>query len=202
MDILLIDDHSLFREGLKYALLKLSDDVKIFEAGNCTDAFVYARKNDFDIILLDIKLPDMSGIKALKKFRSITPVTPIVILTASEESYIIKQALDNGAVGYIHKSLTTNVMIKALKLVLGGGRYIPKHILKKLPPDKIYNISDLTKRQMQILKLLKQGQSNKEIAEQLKIADNTVRVHISGIFQVLGVSNRTEAALVALQEEV
>ena len=202
MDILLVDDHSLFREGLKYALLKLSDDVRIFEAGNCRGAFSYARKNDFDIILLDIKLPDMSGIKALKKLRSITPATPIVILTASEEPYIIKQALDNGAVGYIHKSLTTNVMIKALKLVLGGGQYVPKHILKKLPSGKMYNMSDLTKRQMQILKFLKQGQSNKEIAEQLKIADNTVRVHISGIFQVLGVSNRTEAAMVALQEEV
>jgi DNA-binding NarL/FixJ family response regulator len=202
LKILLVDDHSLFRDGLKYVLLQLGDDVEISEAGTCKDAFSHVKGSDFDIILLDLKMPDMTGIEALQRLRKMTPMTPIVILTASEEVHTIRQVMGKGAMGYIPKSLTSEIMIKALQLILEGGRYVPDHALKVSAQNQGPNLYDLTKRQMEILKLLKDGRSNKDIASQLNIADNTVRVHISGIFQVLGVSNRTEAAMIALKEGV
>ncbi|VAV87821.1 Two-component transcriptional response regulator, LuxR family [hydrothermal vent metagenome] len=200
MKILLVDDHILFRDGLKLVLKQLSDDVDISGCGTCTEAYKIIRESEgFDLILLDVDLPVISGMEGLKDFRELDPGAPIVFLSGSEDHNLIKKALEQGVMGYIPKTLSSEIMIQALQLILKGGRYVPDNILNGAAAQKQTKIT-LTARQNEILLLISQGKANKEIARTLGIADNTVRVHISAIFQILNVTNRTEAAFAALQE--
>lgn len=201
MKLLLVDDHALFRDGLRYVLDQLEQDVRITEAGTCGEAFAVLEKDaEFDLILLDVGLPGMSGLDGLKKIRAMTPTTPVVILSGSEESGLIRRALDMGVMGYIPKSLSGEIMLQAIQLVMKGGRYVPDHVLNDVKDVSLPKAFNLTTRQTEILGLIALGKSNKDIARKLGIADNTVRVHISSIFQSLKVSNRTEAARLAMQE--
>ncbi|MBL4801918.1 MAG: response regulator transcription factor [Emcibacter sp.] len=200
MNILLVDDHILFRDGLKLVLEQIGDDVDISECGTCSDAYEIIKASEgFDLILLDVDLPVISGMEGLEEFRKLDPSAPIVFLSGSDDRKLIKKALEMGVMGYIPKTLSSEIMIHALQLILKGSRYVPDNILEgadDLTKPEII----LTTRQSEILNLLSQGKANKEIAKILGIADNTVRVHISAIFQVLKVNNRTEAAFAALQE--
>tara|TARA_B100001939_G_scaffold86036_2_gene73665 strand:+ start:7826 stop:8449 length:624 start_codon:yes stop_codon:yes gene_type:complete len=201
MRILLVDDHTLFRDGLKYVLSQLEDDLKILEAGTYEDAMAIIRRDgDVDLVLLDLDLPDMSGLQGVKAVRDMNPVLPVAILSGAEDGALIRKTMEMGVMGYIPKSLGSEVMLQALRLILKGGRYVPDNILQEDPQERARNFHSLTARQLEILRLITMGKSNKEIARTLGIADNTVRVHISAIFQVLNVHNRTEAALAALQE--
>ena len=200
MKILLVDDHVLFRDGLKLVLKQIGDDVDIKECGTCTDAYAIIRESEgFDLILLDVDLPVISGMEGLQEFRKLDPSAPIVFLSGSDDHKLIRKALELGVMGYIPKTLSSEIMIHALQLILKGGRYVPDNILKGSDEVKRPEIT-LTARQSEILQLITHGKANKEIAKILGIADNTVRVHISAIFQVLKVNNRTEAAFAALQE--
>lgn len=200
MKILLVDDHTLFRDGLKLVLKQIGDDVEISECGTCSDAYDIIRASDgFDLILLDVNLPVISGMEGLQDFRKLDPSAPIVFLSGSDDHKLIRKALELGVMGYIPKTLSSEIMIQALQLVLKGGKYVPDNILTR--PDELTRSEiRLTARQREILQLISQGKANKEIARTLGIADNTVRVHISAIFQALKVNNRTEAAFAALQE--
>lgn len=198
MKILLVDDHELFRDGLKLVVQQISDNVDIMECGSCAEAYQIIRENEgFDLILLDVDLPGISGMEGLGEFRALDPCAPIVFLSGSDDGDLIRRALDMGVMGYIPKTLGGEIIIQALQLVLKGGRYIPDRVLASPPPRS--EIA-LTGRQKEILALLSQGKTNKEIARSLDITNNTVRVHISAIFQTLKVTNRTEAALAALQQ--
>ena len=201
MRMLLVDDHALFRDGLKFVLNDLDGDVELLEAGNCNDAFaILEEDDDFDLILLDLDLPGMSGLEGLQKIRVMTPVIPVVILSGSEDGNLVRRGLELGVMGYIPKSLSSDIMLQALQLVMKGGRYVPDNILLSAPEKNKRSLQSLTSRQLEILRHITMGKSNKEIARALGIADNTVRVHISAIFQVLNVNNRTEAAYAAMQE--
>lgn len=200
MKILLVDDHELFRDGLKLVVQQIGADVEISECGTCADAYQIMRENEgFDLILLDVDLPVISGMEGLAQFRKLDPCVPIIFLSGSDDHDMIRRALEMGVMGYIPKTLGSEIIIQALQLVLKGGRYIPDNILYQ-PDHAQYRQIILTGRQKEILNLLSQGKANKEIARILDITDNTVRVHISAIFQILKVSNRTEAALLAVQE--
>ncbi len=200
MNILLVDDHALFRDGLKLVLQQLGPEVKISECGTCAEAYQLIRERPgFDLILLDVDLPIVSGMEGLQEFRNLDPSAPIVFLSAAEDLNLIRRALELGVMGYIPKTLKSEIMIQALQLILKGGRYVPDNILMSADNQGRSQIA-LTARQSEILGLIAQGKSNKEIASTLGIADNTVRVHISAIFQILNVTNRTEAAFAALQE--
>jgi DNA-binding NarL/FixJ family response regulator len=200
MKILLVDDHILFRDGLKLVLKQLGDDVAISECGTCREAYIIIRESEgFDLILLDVDLPVISGMEGLQDFRELDPSAPIVFLSGSEDHNLIKKALEQGVMGYIPKTLSSEIMIQALQLILKGGRYVPDNILNTSNGQTQTKVV-LTARQNEILQLISQGKANKEIARTLGIADNTVRVHISAIFQILNVTNRTEAAFAALQE--
>ncbi len=200
MKILLVDDHTLFRDGLKLVLQKIADDVLISECGTCAEAYeIIKKKGGFDLILLDIGLPVISGLDGLQEFRKLDPSAPIVFLSGSDDQNLIRKALDLGVMGYIPKTLDSEVMLQAIHLILKGGRYIPDNILLDSGRENHSKFA-LTSRQGEILTLISQGKSNKEIAKALGIADNTVRVHISAVFQILKVNNRTEAAFTALQE--
>ncbi|MDH5368415.1 MAG: response regulator transcription factor [Gammaproteobacteria bacterium] len=207
MDILLIDDHPLFRAGIAGILHTLTDQVRLIEVNSCEEALkCLAKQEDFDLILLDLNLPGIDGLSGLNKIRSCIPTAPIVILSASENHSHIKDAISQGAKGFIPKSADSEVIINALRLVLSGGVYLPMAVFnedttnKPAKKFKNHNGDTLTKRQHEVLLLLVQGKTNKSIAKTLTMAENTVRVHVVAILRFLNVNNRTEATYAAKQK--
>ena len=152
------------------------------------------------MILLDLNMPGKDGFTALDTFTKQYPAMPIVILSASNQQSDIQRALNAGAMGYIPKESTSSVMLNALKLILAGGIYVPPTLAKQInqkvnQSDSIGN--DLTPRQLQVLKMVIQGHSNKVIAAELNISEATIKMHVTAILRSLGVSNRTQAAMMA-----
>ena len=204
MKILLIDDHPLFIEGIRGILYRLNDAADIHTNGSCEEALeCIADNDDFDLVLLDLNLPGMSGLDGLQQLRHKLPATPIVLLSASEDRNKVLDAIEQGAKGYIPKSSGANIIITALQLVLSGGVYLPMAILDTVNSNSAQNKAmnadglNLTPRQIDVLQLLAQGHTNKAIGNHLSMAENTVRVHVSAIFRFLDVSNRTEAGITA-----
>ncbi len=198
MKILIVDDHALFREGLCYVLKSLEAQVSILEASNYDSALRCAAENaDIDLILLDLHLPGKNGFTILNALIQRYPALPVVIISASNQHSDIQRTIDAGAMGYIPKDTTSAVMLNALRLVLSGGVYVPQRLAQQNGRHSNNNGPDLTPRQLQVLSLLTQGDSNKEIAFKIDIAEATVKMHITSILKTLGVSNRTQAALAA-----
>lgn len=203
MNILLVDDHPLFLEGMRGVLQKLNDVVSIHTSGSCEEALALAGVDSdaFDLVLLDINLPGMSGLDGLQQIRHQLPATPLVVLSASEDRSKVLRAIELGAKGYIPKSSTPDIIITALQLVLSGGVYLPMAVLDTInsAQAKTSNTDGqtLTPRQVEVVRLLAEGHSNKAIGQQLALAENTVRVHVSAILRFLGVNNRTEAGMAA-----
>lgn len=203
MKILLVDDHPLFIEGMCGILQRLDDDAVVIQtSGSCEEALGLIEKDDdIDLLLLDLNLPGMSGLDGMQQLRHQLPATSIVLLSASEDRNKVLRAIELGAKGYIPKSSTPEIIITALQLVLSGGVYLPMAVLDTINSSQAKtsngNGHTLTLRQIEVLRLLAEGHPNKTIADQLHMAENTVRVHVSAILRFLGVSNRTEAGLVA-----
>jgi DNA-binding NarL/FixJ family response regulator len=205
MKILIADDHALFRNGLRYMLAGLADEVAILEAKDSAEALATVGATpDLDLVLLDLAMPGMDGLAGLRMLRGKRPALPVVILSASEEAADVRRAIESGAMGFIPKASSSAVMLGALRLVLSGGVYVPPAYLERsragttpitAPPSG--DTLGLTARQHDVLRLLGQGQSNKEIARVLGLAEGTVKLHISAILRVLGVSNRTRAVVAA-----
>lgn len=209
MKILLADDHDLFRAGLSMVLNELGADTQLVQAANLTDAMQCARvESDLDLALLDLNMPAMNGTDGLQQFRAQFPEVPVVIVSGSDDLTDVQQALGNGAAGFIHKSTTPTVMLSALRLVLAGGIYVPPQAMRQEPVTTTPAIATqakgewgnkLTARQMEVLRLLALGKPNKLIARELDLSEGTVKIHLSAIFRVLDVNNRTEAVLAAQQ---
>lgn len=209
MKVLLVDDHSLFREGMQLVLTRLDNNLQIFDASSYKEALPYIKENpDLDLVLLDLGLPDISDTRALEKVRKMLPSTPIVVLSSNDEGSKVEQMLKMGAQGYIPKSTSAKLLINSLKLVLSGGIYIPPEILSQQTPgpgnpgngQTDATATPLTPRQMDVLQKAAHGNSNKEISILLDMAESTVRVHMAAILKALGVSNRTRAVHTALQK--
>jgi len=193
---------------MRYVLSKLDDNIQVFESSSYEDALaVISEHQDLDLILLDLDLPGLSDTDALKALRSTLPFTPVVVISSNDDGNKVQQILDSGAQGYIPKSTKAEVLISSLKLVLSGGIYIPPEILARISNQtdntEAFQISKsdikLTPRQLEVLKKLAHGLSNKEISISLGMAEATVRVHIAAILKAFKVSNRTRAARIALQ---
>lgn len=214
MKILLVDDHVLVREGFQYVLRCFDPEAMSFEATDCAQALqIAAEHDDLDLVLLDLAMPGVSGLNALEALRDQIPATPIVMLSAHEDSVTVMGALQRGAKGYIPKSSTKEVMLSALQLVLAGGIYLPPTLLdqqqvsltngsKRDLPTKTESAVQaaelgLTPRQSEVLALLIEGKPNKEISRMLNLSAATVRAHVAAILRVLNVSNRTEAGYAA-----
>ena len=197
MEFLVVDDHALFREGICQALNRMENTVSVHEASTCEQAIECVSTNPaLDLVLLDLNLPGKHGFEALDELTTSYPALPVVILSASNLQLDVKRALDKGAVGFIHKDTTSEIMLNALRMVLAGGIYVPPNMLEvEAAEQNNAPAHDLTARQLQVLKLLKNGYSNKLIASNLNLAEATVKMHITAIFKCLGVSNRTQAAL-------
>jgi DNA-binding NarL/FixJ family response regulator len=202
MKILLADDHPLFREGVKPVLLKLANRVKLIEADDYPSAFAAMHKvRNVDLALLDLFMPGMSGVEGVIRFRAAFPEIPVVVLSASEQLEDIQKLLAAGALGYITKSSPSDVILDALQRVLAGDVYVPPslqaHPAAENPP-RPHNIhlNALTKRQMQVLREVAKGLSNRQIGDILQVTEGTVKIHVAAIFRLLKVNNRTELVLV------
>lgn len=201
MKILIVDDHALFREGLCHVLTALDEAIQILEASDFDRAWHYVGANpDLDLVLLDLNMPDKDGFTALDTFTKHYPAMPVVIISASNQRSDVQRALDAGAMGYIPKESTSKVMLSALRLILDGGIYVPSNVSELEPATTMAaDVSKLglTPRQIEVLALLAQGQSNKEIAAKMSLAEATVKMHVTAIMKTLGVANRTQAAMAA-----
>ena len=201
MKMLIVDDHALFREGLSHVLNELEEQVDILHASNYDSAFQQVSENpDLDLVLLDLNMPGKDGFSALDTFSKDYPAMPIVILSASIQRSNIQRALDAGAMGYIPKDTTSSVMLNALRLILSGGVYVPPSMAQQSNDETNLNSGsahNLTPRQLEVLTMVVQGNSNKVIAARLELAEATVKMHVTAILRTLGVTNRTQAAMAA-----
>jgi DNA-binding NarL/FixJ family response regulator len=212
MKLLLADDHALFREGMAHVLMQLDNQIELFEAGTCDQALeIAAGQPDLDLLLLDLNMPGTCGLAAVRAFRQKFPDLPLVVLSAVEEHDDVEQVLDAGALGFIPKSSSAQVMLSALRLVLSGGVYLPPLLLNRAAPPParsaqqapaartgaaLYGrMESLTDRQLEVLRLLAEGKPNKLIARALTLSEGTVKIHLAAIFRALNVNNRTEAVV-------
>lgn len=196
MNILLIDDHALFRQGFKLMLDKLWDTPPtVVEAGSVEAGIAATQGRAFDLIFLDLGLPGLNGIEGLQALRQVQRTTSVVVLSAIDGAEIVRQALLYGAQGYIPKTVGADEMATALRRILDGQIYVPPNLASAEGGHRLDD--QLTPRQVEVLAELCAGRTNREIAEQLGMSENTVRAHVSAIFRQLGVRSRTEAVLMA-----
>ncbi len=199
MKILIVDDHKLFLDGFCLLLKKLNQHVSISPFESAENALqVIDESSDWDLIILDITLPDHSGIEVLKTIRNKGLLTPVVFVSATENTYKIACTYHSGANGFIPKSCDTQIMLEALKTVIDGEIYFYPD-MKPVIENQLSELSNnnelkekLTSRQLEVLTIMAKGASNKEIAEQLFISEPTVKSHISIIYQLFEVKKRVE----------
>jgi DNA-binding NarL/FixJ family response regulator len=205
MILLLVDDHALFREGLKFLLRGLDDELVVDEAESCAAATARQGQFTYDLILLDLNLPGIGGLEALAAIRAAFPQTPVVVLSGEDDPRTIRATIEQGAMGFVPKSSTPEILIQALKLILAHGVYLPVSALDgdAAPvPHAARESSDavlasLSARQLEVLRCVIQGQPNKLIARNLALSESTVKAHLSAVFRALGAHNRTEAVYAA-----
>ena len=205
MRILVADDHSLFRDGL-VSLLKAAGYDVVGQVGNGIEAVEKTRELQPDVVLLDLKMPKLSGQNALVKIRATVPDTKVVILTVSEDDHDLHEAIKHGAHGYLLKSLDAEQFLKMLAGLKYGEAAITRKTAARLmshiagPTTSQHgNIEKLTTRELQLLKYVSQGLSNRAIAQLLSISHNTVKYHMKNILQKIGAQNRTEAVAQAIR---
>jgi DNA-binding NarL/FixJ family response regulator len=208
LKVLVVDDHPLIREALRQVLRALNKDIDLLEAGSAPEALAAADRNEgIDFILLDLALPGADGFEVLRELRERHPSFPVVVLSASDHAEVVMRALDAGAMGFIPKTASNEVLLGALRLVLSGGVYLPAEVLRHTPAPALvsrpattaagigYRDLGLTERQAQVLALVVQGKPNKIICRELNVAEGTVKIHVTAILKALGVTNRTQAVI-------
>lgn len=208
MKVLVIDDHALVREGLRPVLEQLSpgETVLVLEAHSYARGVeIAAAHRDLDLVLLDLNLPNVTGLAALVDLQERFPEVPVVIVSGEEGPGLVRETFERGALGFIPKSSTTAVILSALRLVLSGGTYVPPEIMLDAPasaaPAKRAPVDlpalGLTPRQAEVLQLVLAGKSNKVICRELGLAEGTVKNHVAAVLKALDASNRVEALVAA-----
>jgi DNA-binding NarL/FixJ family response regulator len=202
MKCLLVDDHALVRDALALLIALHHPDVDLRHAGRLQVACaLLAAEPDVDLVLLDLALPDSTGLATLQAVRDAAPTTRTVVLSADERPEIVLAAIDAGAAGFIPKSTESRVLREALATVLRGALYVPPMTLATNPPAGQQHASaerlDLTPRQIDVLRMLVDGRSNKLIGRELELAPSTVKTHLEAIFHRLHVNSRTQAVVAA-----
>jgi DNA-binding NarL/FixJ family response regulator len=198
--ILIVDDHPVVRAGLTSMLatqpgLEVADSVSSGE-----EALDTLERQRLDIVLLDLRMPGMNGIDTLLAIRRKAIPVHVIVLTSYETDEDIYRAINAGAEGYLLKNASLREMVEAIRAVRAGNRYIPRRIASRLAERMTR--SNLTARELEILKILTKGLTNKQIGSALGISDNTVRNHINSIIEKLEVSDRTEASTTAIQRGI
>lgn len=223
MRVLIIDDHPLFREGLKGLLQGLDPAVDVSQAASVTQAQALCEQH-FDLVLMDLQMPGASGMDALMQIKALFDASAVVVVSGDESPAMIQSAIHHGAAGYVPKSTDPGVTTHALRLVLAQGIYLPPEALRaavapgpaaqshdgvtptpfdgsaNAVPEATQETSprpnwtqSLSKRQLAVLRCLLQGKPNKVIAREIGIAEGTVKAHLWAVYQLLGVNNRAQA---------
>ncbi|MBS0442544.1 MAG: response regulator transcription factor [Proteobacteria bacterium] len=200
MKLLLIDDHALFREGVAALVEQRMPDVALQLAGDLNGARnVLAEHPDCRLALLDLSLPDSHGLDGIARLRELAPALPIVVLSADDRPETVLGAIDRGAAGFIPKSADSAAFAAALREVLEGRVHLPRQALLGADTAQADDgeALGLSPRQVDVLRLLVEGRSNKMIMRELELSESTVKTHLHAIFRRLGVSSRTQAVVVA-----
>jgi DNA-binding NarL/FixJ family response regulator len=194
--VMVVDDHPLMRIGVASIVNARSDMTLVAQTGTGEEAVTLFSKHKPDVTLMDLRLPGMSGVDAIRLIRSTQPRARFIVLTTYEGDADIHRALEAGAQGYVIKGMPYQTLVDAVHRVHQGGRFLPPPVARALAsrtPD-----SDLSAREQEVLRLLASGKSNKDIAFMLGIAEATVKCHVSAILLRLNVNDRTEAVVTAL----
>lgn len=195
--IMLVDDHPIVRIGLAALIKTLPGMETVAQAGSGREAIALHRQHHPDVTLMDLRLPDISGVEVIRTLCETSPEARFIVLTTYEGDEDIHQALQAGARGYIIKGLPHDLLNDAIKRVHAGGRYLPQVVKQALATRT--PSSDLSSREREILIRIAQGKSNREIAAELNLAEITVKCRVSAILERLDVHDRTEAVVTALQ---
>ncbi|WP_271103516.1 response regulator AgmR [Pseudomonas tohonis] len=207
--ILIADDHPLFREAIHNVISDGFPDSEVMETADLDSALGLTQEHDdLDLILLDLNMPGMHGLNGLINLRNEAPTIPVVIVSAEQDKQIVLQAITYGAVGFITKSSPRAQMTEAIEQILNGNVYLPSDIIRTQKSSPRRNQQDehgippellqaLTRKQLLVLERMTKGESNKQIAYNLDIAETTVKAHVSAILRKLNVHNRVQAILCA-----
>lgn len=195
--ILSVEDHPVFREGLSTILASQSDMILVSQATDAIEALSEFRRHRPDVTLMDVRLPGTNGIDALVSIRGEYPQARIVMLTTSDSDGEIQRAMRAGASGYILKSMPKNELLGVIRTVHAGRRYLPPEVAARL--SEHYGEDDLTDRELQVLRLIRDGHRNKQIADRLAIAETTVNFHIKNLVDKLQANDRTHAVTIAVR---
>lgn len=196
MKILIVDDHAVVREGLASVVGLAEPDAVVLQARDCASALVAAAAHaDIAMVLMDLQMPDATGLSAVETFVNRHPDLPVMVVSGSEAPDDVRQAMALGALGYAPKSASASTLVSAIRLVLSGEVYVPPLILQNpVAAPTASGLAGLTERQREVLSLVCADQSNKQIAYAIGTTEGTVKAHLTAIFRILGVATRAQAA--------
>lgn len=206
---LIADDHPLFRDAIMQVIAGHFPDSRLLQTQSLDETRVLLEQEDaVDLLLLDLNMPGMQGLQGLTQLHSAYPTLPIVMVSAEDDRKVVLEAMAEGAVGFISKASSRQQILAALEQLLQGQMYLPPQIMRQPPPQVTSNndkpallhpdlLQQLTKKQLQVLQRMALGESNKQIAWHLNLAETTVKGHVSAILAKLGMHNRVQVALAA-----
>jgi DNA-binding NarL/FixJ family response regulator len=198
--VLVVDDHPMIRAGLTATIDPEPDMTVVASASTGREGLEQYRQHQPDVMLIDLKMPEMGGVEAIRTIRAEFPSAKIIVVSTYQGDEDIFRALEAGAVTYLLKDMLAEKMVGIIREVAGGGRPIPPEVAQRLT-DRMFQAA-LTTREVEVLRLVARGMRNKEIAADLKISDETVQGHVKNILAKLSVHDRTEAVAVALRRGI
>jgi DNA-binding NarL/FixJ family response regulator len=209
MRLLLVDDHTLVRKGIATVLQQRFPEAEVIEAEGADDAVDRLKGDQVDIALVDVRMPTRDGLELLKEIKSSWPKVRVIMLTSFDHARYVKAALAEGADGYMLKDASPEDLDQAIRVAMaGGGNVLSARAMRALFEDEGGSVDEdgemqkrpenLTRRELDILALLSEGRSNRDISRHLFLSEKTVKAHLAAVFRKLGVTNRTQAAMAAV----